>query len=74
MKEENLRSAFQLFDKDGDGKITAAEIRIILGANPKLSSKPIEYWEDLINDNDQDGDGELDFEEFMQMMKDEDEI
>jgi calcium-dependent protein kinase len=30
MREENLRQAFMMFDKDGSGKIDATEIRALL--------------------------------------------
>ena len=32
LKEEKLVEAFNLFDKDGDGRITADEIKEILGS------------------------------------------
>lgn len=33
MKEDKLIEAFKLFDKDGNGKISAEELKDILGSN-----------------------------------------
>ena len=56
-----------MFDKDGSGIITADEIREVLqfgGANT-LSSETIDG---IIKQVDGNGDGEISFEEFVQMM------
>ena len=69
LKEENLRNAFRMFDKDGSGKISVEEVKSILGAQKYQSEIPEAQWEQLIGEVDQNGDGELDFEEFLKMMK-----
>lgn len=60
------RSTFQVFDKDGDGKISMAELKTVmanLGEN--LTNDEIE---EMIREADADGDGEVDYEEFVKMM------
>lgn len=71
-REENLRNAFGMFDQDGSGKISIEEIKNILGASKYQSHISDEQWEDLIKEVDIDGDGELDFEEFLKMMREMD--
>lgn len=34
LKEEKLYAAFKLFDKDGNGTISAAELKEVLGSMP----------------------------------------
>eukprot|EP00092_Neocalanus_flemingeri_P009708 GFUD01010456.1.p1 GENE.GFUD01010456.1~~GFUD01010456.1.p1 ORF type:complete len:176 (+),score=62.40 GFUD01010456.1:114-641(+) len=71
---ETSMEAFKLFDQDGDGTITTEELRDVmnsLGRNPTQ-----EELKDMINEMDVDGNGTIDFTEFMAMMdremKDED--
>ena len=61
-----FKEAFALFDKNGDGTITVAELGVVmntLGSNPN----PVEL-QDMINEVDVDGNGTLEFEEFCQLM------
>ncbi|OAF70592.1 Splicing factor Prp8 [Intoshia linei] len=61
-----IREAFALFDKDGDGSITVKELGIVMHA---LGQKPSE--EELITmvaEVDVDGNGEIDIEEFTYML------
>ncbi|XP_063711167.1 neo-calmodulin-like [Symsagittifera roscoffensis] len=63
---EEFKAAFQLFDKDGDGTITAKELGTImrsLGQNPSQ-----EELRKLVEETDVDGNGEIDFDEFLAMM------
>lgn len=54
-----LKKAFKTFDKNGDGKITADELKEILGTNKHFKDKPMSFWEDMINEVDVNGDGEV---------------
>ena len=61
-----LKEAFSLFDKDGDGSITTNELGTVLGL---LGQNPTEVeLEDLINEVDANGNGTIDFPEFLTMM------
>ena len=65
--QEKLHAAFRMFDKDGSGTISAGEIREVLcfgGANA-LSTEAVDA---IIKQVDENGDGEIQFEEFVQMM------
>ncbi|XP_077987608.1 calmodulin-like [Glandiceps talaboti] len=58
--------AFSLFDKNGDGTISIWELGTVmrsLGQNPTD-----EELQDMIKGVDEDGNGEIDFEEFLTMM------
>jgi calcium-dependent protein kinase len=65
LTEENLKIAFNFFDKDQSGKITVEELRNILELE---RSKDKGVMKKLIDDNDLDGDGQISFEEFKKMM------
>lgn len=65
INEVNLRAAFELFDKDKGGTISTQEVAEILGRN---SCKDETVWEQIIKEVDQNGDGEIDFKEFKQMV------
>ena len=65
LRKEKLREAFSLFDVDHSGKINNEEIAKVLGMNKK--SKEIRT---IIEKYDRNKDGEIDFDEFFEMMKD----
>jgi calmodulin len=61
-----FREAFSLFDKDGDGTITNVELGTVMRS---LGQNPTEVeLQDMINEVDRDGNGTIDFEEFLDMM------
>ncbi|UJR38801.1 hypothetical protein I4U23_031466 [Adineta vaga] len=61
-----FKEAFSLFDKDDDGTITTKELGTVmrsLGQNPTEAE-----LQDMINEVDADGNGMIDFPEFLTMM------
>lgn len=68
LKEEKICQAFKMFDKSGDGKITPQEVKNVLGNDAVYKTKPIEYWEELIKEADLNGDGVIDYNEFITLL------
>merc|ERR1719204_2975492 len=65
-RSEKLKEAFNMFDKDGDGRITQKELADVL---QQLGQTPSEKeLSDMIAEVDQDGNKEIDFKEFATMM------
>jgi calcium-dependent protein kinase len=65
LTERNLKCAFNLFDRDGSGNISADELKEVFDVFSDYDSK---LWNKLISEVDSDGDGEISFEEFKKMM------
>ena len=65
LQEDKLRDAFKLFDEDKSGKISKSEISKVL----KFKKSGAEMTK-LFEKYDLNGDGEIDFDEFLNMMKD----
>merc|ERR1712137_1509916 len=68
-REEVMWSAFRTFDLDGDGRITMAELRKVLEDGTMEAAVNAAYIADVMKEIDANGDGEIDFTEFVQMMK-----
>ena len=66
LQEEKLRAAFNIYDKDGGGTISVDEIKEVLGMGRDISD---DVWNQIVNEVDENGDGEVSFEEFSQMMR-----
>ncbi|CAA6667218.1 unnamed protein product [Spirodela intermedia] len=64
--EEELKEAFKVFDKDQNGFISASELRnVMINLGEKLTDEEVEQ---MIREADMDGDGQVNFEEFVRMM------
>nr|XP_022331536.1 neo-calmodulin-like [Crassostrea virginica] len=64
--EAEMREAFRLFDKDENGFISADELRhIMTNLGERLTEE--ECFE-MIKEADVDGDGQINYEEFIKMM------
>lgn len=66
VSEEELKEAFKVFDKDQDGLISASELRhIMTSLGEKLTDEEVD---EMINEADADGDGQVSYEDFVRMM------
>ncbi|KAG6512462.1 calmodulin-like [Zingiber officinale] len=64
--EEELMEAFKVFDKDSNGFISAQELRhVMANLGEKLTDEEVD---EMIREADIDGDGQVDYQEFVQMM------
>ncbi|KAM9837889.1 parvalbumin-like EF-hand-containing protein [Aulostomus maculatus] len=71
-REEAMRKAFKMLDKDGSGYIEWNEIKYILSTVPTATpSAPLsdEEAEAMIQAVDSDGDGRINYREFSDMLK-----
>ncbi|XP_073393613.1 polcalcin Cup a 4 isoform X2 [Physcomitrium patens] len=65
---KDLEEAFKLFDLNGDGKISKAELGTVLRSiGDEMSDADLEQ---MIRDADTDGDGEVDLQEFINLNSD----
>ena len=65
--EGDIRATFQVFDKDGNGFISPAELRYVMtNIGNQLTIAEVD---ELIREVDCDGDGQVNYEEFIMMMK-----
>ena len=58
-----------MFDKDKSGKIDNEEVVALLGGEDLSNLVSKDAIHSAMKDIDENGDGEIDFEEFMAMMK-----
>ena len=63
--QRKLAAAFKMFDKDGSGAISHAEFRKALG----IADQDHEILGKLLYEIDENNDGQIQFDEFQNMMK-----
>ncbi|RUS89671.1 hypothetical protein EGW08_002592 [Elysia chlorotica] len=62
-----LREAFRIFDKEGNGLISASELRHILcNLGEKLTDEEVD---EMVREADLTGDGQINFEEFVRILE-----
>ena len=64
--EEEIREAFRVFDKEGNGFISTAELAAVMMNIGDVLSQ--EETEELVAEADIDGDGNVNYEEFVAMI------
>jgi len=72
MKEDVCWQAFRVFDRNGDGKISKEELAQVLGdgeVKDKCGDGALQAVAEMMKELDGNGDGMVDFDEFMEMMK-----
>merc|ERR1711988_1006516 len=69
LKEGVCWAAFRVFDRNGDGKISQDELRMVLHDKEVTSVVGNDTVKQLLTQVDSVGDGMTDFKEFMEMMK-----
>ena len=63
---EEIMEAFKVFDRDGNGFISAAEVRhVVTNLSERLTDEEVDA---MIAEADVDSDGQINYEEFIQMM------
>jgi len=65
LSEEKMQTCFNMFDKDKSGKISLNELKSMLQGSTVVEDA---VWEDLIRQADQNGDGEIEYEEFRDLL------
>lgn len=65
VSKNRLEAAFKAFDKDGNGMISPDEVKDILGGGGAVDEDAVDK---IIAQVDENGDGEISFDEFTNMM------
>ncbi|XP_072983394.1 probable calcium-binding protein CML43 [Typha latifolia] len=67
--EEELEEAFQVFDGDGDGLISAVDLRSVMRRLRHEEGMRLEDCKRMISAYDQDGDGKINRKEFRNLLE-----
>ena len=65
LSRNNLKQAFKMFDKDSSGSISANELKKVLQGDMNIDDS---VWQEIIQLVDQNGDGEIDLNEFQDII------
>ncbi|KAG8789356.1 hypothetical protein FS842_009925 [Serendipita sp. 407] len=64
-RDEEIRQAFKVFDKNGDGYVTTEELALVMSnLGEKLSSHELS---EMMREADDNGDGKIDYSEFVKV-------
>merc|ERR1719436_2254204 len=69
LQEDACWCAFKVFDRDGDGKISKEELKLVLGDGNVRAWWSAPGVDQVIKEVDKNGDGSIDFDEFMAMLR-----
>ena len=71
LNNDNLEICFKAFDSDNSGKISLDEISAIFNSGDKenIDKEELEAFKKIIKDADENGDGEISFKEFKDLMR-----
>ena len=65
--KEEMRNLFRAFDRDGNGFVSASELREMMARlGMRISAEEVER---MVKKADADGDGKVNYEEFVKMME-----
>ena len=67
LTDNNLKTAFKLYDINDKGKISATELKMVLGDGGNNVEENV--WKEMIDEADIDKDGEINFEDFKGIME-----
>jgi Ca2+-binding EF-hand superfamily protein len=67
VNENRLMQIFTLVDKDGSGTISKDELVAFFNFGSDTESQ--KYIQNMVNEADKNGDGEISFQEFLDVMK-----
>ncbi|XP_010921565.1 uncharacterized protein [Elaeis guineensis] len=66
---EELKEAFAVFDENGDGLISAKELRSVMQKLGFEEGKELEDCRKMLRAYDEDGDGKINFKEFKKLLE-----
>ncbi len=68
LRNDNLKICFDEFDTDKSGKISVDEVSSIFKQGNNENNNDMEAFKNMVKNADENGDGEISFEEFQDIM------